>query len=70
MTGGLLTYKQAAELWGKTEEAFRERVRRGSVPEFVLFDRIRGPGKRPERFVLAAAFKAWLSPPQAKEQTP
>jgi hypothetical protein len=65
-----LTYKEAAKLWGITEKAFRERVRRGGIPEWLLFDRPKGGDKGRERFVLAAAFEAWLSPPQAKEQAP
>jgi len=58
----LLTYKAAAARWGKTESAFRRRVERGAVPTSVLYDRPRGDGMRPERFVLEDAFRAWLGP--------
>ena len=66
----LLTYKAAAQLWGMSETAFRRRVERGSVPGHVLFDRQRGNGKRPERFVLGHAFKAWLGPAYEEMEIP
>lgn len=61
-TDRLLTYRQAAKAWGISEKAFRDRVARGAVPERVLFDRERGEGMRPERFVRAIEFRTWLGP--------
>lgn len=64
----LLTYSAAAQRLGITEKAFRDRVQRGSVPDAVLFDRPRGNGKRPERFVVDPAFSEWMKAPNPSDK--
>lgn len=60
MADRLLTYRTAAGLMNLDARAFRARVDRGSIPRGLLYDRVRAGGKRPERFVLADPFIAWV----------